>query len=91
MPATDIVGGKDVRDPGRNAVESRDRNVTHAGGIPIPDNGCAVSGMTAGENPDAHIPQRKAAVCTGASQWRAISSSSRLTVSEQPAISSEVT
>jgi hypothetical protein len=34
---------------------------------------------------------RKAAVCTGASQSAVICSSSRVTVTEQPAISSEVT
>jgi len=38
-----------------------------------------------------YIPQRSAAVCTGASQYFVISSSSAVTVSEQPAMSSEVT
>src|SRR5439155_2705771 len=38
-----------------------------------------------------YIPQRKAAVWTGASQRRFISSSSIDTVTEQPAISSDVT
>ena len=40
---------------------------------------------------EGYIPQRKAAVCTGASQRRFISSSSIDTVAEQPAISSDVT
>jgi len=38
-----------------------------------------------------YTPQRSAAVCTGASQKRFIASSSRQTVTEQPAMSSEVT
>src|SRR5207244_8410146 len=38
-----------------------------------------------------YIPQRNAGVCTGASQSRFISSSSIDTVTEQPAISSDVT
>src|SRR5229473_325676 len=38
-----------------------------------------------------YIPQRKAGVCTGASQRRFISSSSIDTVAEQPAMSSDVT
>jgi two-component SAPR family response regulator len=37
-----------------------------------------------------HIPQRRAAVCTGLSQCFLISSSSTQTVNEAPAISSEV-
>ena len=40
---------------------------------------------------DDYMPQRKAGVCTGASQRRFISSSSIDTVTEQPAISSDVT
>lgn len=38
-----------------------------------------------------HTPHRKAAVWTGASHRRVVSAVSRVTVSEQPAISSEVT
>jgi len=38
-----------------------------------------------------HTPQRSPAVSTGASHSRAISASSRVTVIEQPAMSSEVT
>lgn len=38
-----------------------------------------------------YIPQRSAGVCTGASQWRLTSSSNSVTVSEQPAMSREVT
>ena len=46
---------------------------------------------TAADRPTSYTPQRSAAVWTGASQRRAISSSSSDTVIEQPAISSEVT
>jgi hypothetical protein len=46
----------------------------------------ATQGRTA-----AHIPQRSAAVCTGASQSANSFGSTELTVIEQPAISSEVT
>jgi hypothetical protein len=45
--------------------------------------GCATSA--------AYIPQRNAAVCTGASHSLRCKSSSRLTVIEQPAMSSDVT
>ena len=38
-----------------------------------------------------HIPQRSAAVCTGASHSASVSASAAVTVIEQPAISSEVT
>ena len=38
-----------------------------------------------------HIPQRSAAVCTGASHSANVSASAAVTVIEQPAISSEVT
>jgi hypothetical protein len=38
-----------------------------------------------------HIPQRSAAVCTGASHSASMSASTAVTVIEQPAISSEVT
>jgi hypothetical protein len=39
----------------------------------------------------AHMPQRKAAVCTGASHSASMSASTAVTVIEQPAISSDVT
>jgi hypothetical protein len=51
----------------------------------------AESGDPPGVNRDGHMPQRKAAVCTGWSQSPSISSSIRTTVIEQPAMSSEVT
>lgn len=38
-----------------------------------------------------YMPQRNAAVCTGASQNAVVSSSSMVSVIEQPAMSSEVT